>query len=419
MHPVQRAHSALPTPSSARISVAAFAQFTVFGVSSASWLSRLPAIKREFELSDSQFGAYLLVISLGGLIALFIVGGVVARLGGPRSARAAAVVYILAMLLLCAALLTTNGVLLLLALAACGFAGASTNVPMNLAASDIGRRVGRENLSQFHALYSIGAVLGAGIGSLSARLEVAAAAQVASVGLAAGIVMFLLAPAMFDKAASGAAGGAQRGAGGPLAMLRTSLRAWREPRTIKIGALVFFGSLSEGTANAWLAIAIVSGFSASEATGALALSVFTAAMTIGRFLGPVVIGSLGRPRTVIVTGVIGATGLSLFVLSPLGPAMWTGIVLWGIGAALSGPLAIAAAADDPAGAASRLAVASSCGSAAEIAAPPAFGALAQAVGPRHMLLAVVLAIGATLVLSPAVKPLKQSAKSDGPDPERS
>jgi hypothetical protein len=78
-----------------------------------------------------------------------------------------------------------------------------------------------------------------------------------------------------------------RGEAGPGAptTLADRLRVWKEPRTIAIGLIALGMAFAEGSANDWLALAMVDGRGFTNAEGALWFGFFTAGMLIGRNSG--------------------------------------------------------------------------------------------------------------------------------------
>src|SRR6185312_12283767 len=70
--------------------------------------------------------------------------------------------------------------------------------------------------------------------------------------------------------------------------------AWRDPRTLLLGALVLGLGLAEGAAGDWVALAMVDGYDSTAAIGAVGYGIFVSAMTIGRFAGTVVLDKYGR-----------------------------------------------------------------------------------------------------------------------------
>ncbi|HMO11355.1 MAG TPA: MFS transporter, partial [Actinotalea sp.] len=88
-----------------------------------------------------------------------------------------------------------------------------------------------------------------------------------------------------------------------------------------------------------------------------------------------------------------------------------GVVLWGMGAALGFPVGMSAASDDPRRAPARVAVVATIGYSAFLAGPPLLGLLADVVGYRHALLAIVVPVLIGLFVIPAAKPLPTAAGS--------
>jgi len=100
-----------------------------------------------------------------------------------------------------------------------------------------------------------------------------------------------------------------------------------------------------------------------------------------------------------------AAGLALFCWSG---TLWLailGALLWGAGAALTFPMGMSAAADDPRLAAARVSVVSTVGYVAFLAGPPVLGFLADHLGVRNALLFIGIPIVLAAVLASAAKPL--------------
>jgi MFS family permease len=145
----------------------AAACFLLTGVISASWASRVPAIKDGLGLSDGQFAIALLGLEAGAVLGLQLGALVVPRTGSRRA-------LIGSLLAFSAALLGPAFAPSLLMLAASLFAFAALNsvvdVAMNAQGVAVQRLMGRPVLSGLHAMHSLGGVFGAGAGALAARL---------------------------------------------------------------------------------------------------------------------------------------------------------------------------------------------------------------------------------------------------------
>src|SRR5262245_61983853 len=149
--------------SRARLSVTVF--FFAHGALFGTWAARIPAIKDDLDLSEGVLGLSLLCSTLGSLLAMPLVGALVAREGSRRAMLQAVVAY--AALLPCIALAPNVWVLagtLLLFGASLGW----LDVAMNSHGLEVERRYPEPIFSSFHAGWSFGGLAGATVGALCA-----------------------------------------------------------------------------------------------------------------------------------------------------------------------------------------------------------------------------------------------------------
>jgi hypothetical protein len=325
-----------------RARVGAAACFLLTGVISASWASRVPAIKDGLGLSDGQFAIALLGLEAGAVIGLQLGGLVVPRTGSRRA--------------LSASLLAFSGVLLgpavapsLLVLAASLFLFAALNsivdVAMNAQGVSVQRLMGRPVLSGMHAMHSLGGVLGAGAGALAARLGAAPSPHflvAAAVTVVAGlVVMPLLLPSRVD-AEEEPSGDGSASTGG----LRRWFSGWTAPIAL-LGALAFCFTLAEGAGLNWSAVYVTDSLGGTEALGAVGLGVFLGMVTLGRLVGDRLVSRFGPVRVFRAGAVVAGVGFggALLVDAPI--AGMVGLGLLGVGIANALPLAIAAGGNAP------------------------------------------------------------------------
>lgn len=357
--------------------------FTLSGFILASWLSRLPHIRDQLDLTAGQLGRIVLVGSIGAVGSLPLAGLVVNRLG-PRRTVAGAIVLIgmgAGVVALGAGPLTS------IAVVSAGLFGlmygmGTMDVAMNVEGAAVERRIGRTLMPRLHAGFSLGTVIGAGLGALAAAVQLPVSVHLAAAAVVT-VVIGVVACRFFlpDGAPVPAA---ER----PKSGLR---QAWREPRTLLVGVLVLAFALGEGIANDWLAIGLVDGFQTSNATGALGFAVFVAAMTSFRVGGTVALDRFGRVRVLRVSAALIAAGVLMVVFGGSLPVAMAGAVVWGAGSALGFPVGMSAAADNPARAPARVSVVSSIGYTAFLAGPPVLGWLGDQFGVHRALLAVLVA----------------------------
>lgn len=389
-----------------RASLAVFAVFFLSGFAFSGWASRLPAVRDALGMTPAQMGVLLLALAAGSVVWLPLSGVVVQRLGATRTVQVAGSTAVVGLLIAVGAVSLHTVWLTAVGLFAYGAGIAVWDAAMNLEGAAVEQRLGRAVMPRFHAGFSFGTMGGAAIGAGAAALGVPLGAHLAVV-LAATLVALLLAARSFLPEGTHAAHpdeddpGATGGRGG-------SFRAWGERRTVLIGLVVLAAALAEGSANDWLSLAVVDGFDASEATGATGFALFVTAMTAMRLAGTVLLDRFGRVTTLRITAGLASVGLLVFGLAPTLPLAVVGVFAWGAGAALGFPVGMSAAADDPRRAPGRVAVVSTLGYTAFLAGPPLLGLLADHVGYRHALLAVVVPTVISLLLVGVTRPLAEA-----------
>lgn len=409
---------AVPAAVVTRARYSLLALFTLMGLLFSSWLTRLPSLRVDLGIDSAQLGALLIFGAIGALGAVIVTGSIVTRFGSRAVMLVATGGNVVGFGLIAVGAAAGDIRFFVIGALINGICGAGTNIPINLNAALIEQHVGRAILPHFHAAFSIGAALGTLAGAAFSFWHVSAAVHITVVSLVVAALRFALIrpasalqpPPLRNTASDD---GTPRPRGG--VALRTALAAWAEPRTVLIGLVVLAGSLSEGSAGNWLSISVVDGFDEREAVGSLAYGTFIVAMTVFRILGARVIDRYGRVAVLRTSGITALIGLLLFALAPSLALAWVGIVLWGFGAALGVPIAIAAASDEPTRAAARVSVVTSFSSMAQLAAPPVLGLLVETIGGRYALGTISIALLLSIALAGQVAPLVRRPVGDAVD----
>jgi fucose permease len=374
--------------------------FIISGLAFASFISRTPALRDTLGLSSAELGLLLLCVSGGSIAGLPLSGPIVQRLGSGRAALGGAVSVGLGLAGLAAGLQAASVPLVAPGLVLVGLGIGVWDVAMNVQGADVERHLERPLMPRLHAGFSVGTVAGAGLGALSAATGIPLAVQVLVIAVVAPAAMALAVPRFLpDQAADRDTEHAPRA---------SALTAWREPRTLAVGLMVLGFAFTEGSANDWMAVAMVDGYGTSETVGAVGFGIFVTAMTVGRLLGGSALERFGRVPVLRATAALGLAGLLLVLLGGSTPVAMAGAVLWGLGAALGFPVGMSAAADDPARAAVRVSVVSSIGYTAFLAGPPLIGLLAEEAGILPALFVVVGALTLGLIAAGAARPLART-----------
>ncbi|MFD6415932.1 MFS transporter [Streptomyces sp. NPDC060194] len=367
----------------------------VVGVGMSSWIARTPAIRDALDVSTGAMGLVLFGLSVGSMTGVLASGGLVRRFGGQAVIRAGAVLLTcgIAVVAAGAALSVAPGVFCGLALFGGGLGLAE--VAFNIEGAALEKAVGRPVLPVLHGCFSLGTVGGALLGMALTAADVPVGWHLGAVTVVVG--------AAAAWAVSGVPAGTGKAAAATDARPRTTggrLPVWLDRRLVLIGLIVLAMALAEGAANDWLPLVMVDGHGTSATAGSLVYTAFAASMTVGRFAGGPLLARYGRAAVVRVSALAAAAGLAL-VIFPDSPAVATaGVVLWGLGAALGFPVTISAAGDDPHHAAARVSAVATAGYVAFLVGPPALGLLADHVGLRNALIAVLaLVVGAAFLTS--------------------
>lgn len=366
------------------------AVFALNGLLFASLVARVPDVRRELDLDNGGLGLLLLAIAVGSLVALPTTGALVARWGPAAVVRGGTALDVVGLVVAAVGVEVVGSVALTaLGLWLYGAGVGAWDVAMNVEGAEVERRVGRTVMPRFHAAFSVGTVTGALLGVAVVRLGAPMAVHLPVLALLAAPVVVVATAGFLPS---------PRAEDGPRAAA-----AWLEPRTVLLGLMVLAFAVGEGSANDWLALALVDGHDAPGWVGVAGYAAFVTAMTLGRLGGTVVLDQWGRVRSLWVSAVLVVVGVALVVHAGPWPLVGAGCLAWGLGAALGFPVGMSAAADDPARAAARVSVVSTIGYAAFLGGPPLLGALGDRVGTLDAMQVVALLMLPAVVLALAAR----------------
>lgn len=395
-------HAPTSTPTRERVTSARAALFTSFmllGILTTTFLSRMPTVRDELDVTASGLAALLLFGALGSLVGLLVTGWANARLGSRALLWWSAAAYVVAFSAVAVATALGSPVLFSAGYFAVSFTLALYNVPLNTEAAEVERHWGKAIMPQFHAGFSIGMGVGLAIGAGVSHLGVSPLWHFIGMGVVATIARLALIPAAVlngepdpDQAA--------KGIGGPFATAKVE---YRDRRVLLLGVIVFASAMTEMTAAQWMSLSIVDDFGRQESVGDLVYWIFVTAMFVVRFSGAPIIGRWGRVVTLRVSALLAATGVLLFAFAPSFWAVPVAALIWGAGAALNFPIGFSAAADDPKRATASVAAVSTFSTIAGLIVPQIVGRLAAWVDLRHALLLVITGSIASFVLARAVR----------------
>ena len=366
--------------------------FLLNGFAFATWASRIPDVRDRLDLDNGQLGLLLLVIACGSVLTLPTTGALIARFGAAAVVRAGVTSALIGLLGASVGVAMAAVPVVACSLFFYGLGVGIWDVAMNVEGAAVERRLGRTIMPRFHAGFSLGTVFGAMLGAAAAGLDIPMSWHVGVLAALVFVIVQVTTGGFLPRVAEGDSEAGPR---------QAAWRAWLEPRTLLIGVMVFALAVTEGTANDWLAVALIDGYDVPHWMGIAGFGLFLTAMTLARVAGTVVLDRYDRVPVLWTTMAAAALGVLIIVYG--GPLAPLGIVLWGLGASLGFPVGMSAASDDEANAPARVSVVSTIAYTAFLAGPPLLGFVADHVGTLHALLAVAILLVPSALVVPAAR----------------
>ncbi|MFK4028239.1 MFS transporter [Stutzerimonas balearica] len=295
--------------------------FFMAGFGLAVWAPLVPYVRERIEMSDALFGVLLLCIGIGSLSWMPLSGLLVSRLGiRPVVLGAVALLGVA----LAGMALADSVWLMALALFCFGGSLGVIDVVLNIQSVLVETAVGRRMMSNFHGMFSLGAIVGAL--AMTLQLSMGLSAEFGTLSMTAVVVIANLSVARGFLP--------DRAPGGGLAFVR--------PRGLVLlaGLLCFAVYLAEGAVLDWSALYLTGEKSLEVSLGGLGYAAYTLMVTIARFGGAPVINRLGPARVIALGGLVAALGIALTLSTTSWPLALLGYGLCGLGCANVAPVLI-------------------------------------------------------------------------------
>jgi len=325
------------------------------------WLALIPVAKTDLGLTKATLAIALMGVPLALVPGLQIAGRVISKFG-PR--RIATVFFPLQAMAFVLPLLAWSGVSLFVALFVVGLMMAFIEVAMNAYAGRLEKQAGALIMNRCHGFWALGLTLG------SATVAFVDSAILAQIGLAAvsavfGVTVSRVLPRLPGDEAQSAA---------PRRRLSELPKA-----LLMIASFMFVVTLTEGIMADWAAVYLSEQLNDPTARAGIAVTIFSAFMAGGRFLGDVVKARLGAVRHAKVTVGCAVLGLVILVLPLPVWLAYPGFALVGFGVSAAYPLGVSSiAALDDQYEAPNIAIAATVAMGGFMVGPPLIGFLSEA-----------------------------------------
>jgi MFS family permease len=356
----------------ARPRMARLAVGTIFfanGAVLANWFARIPDVKQQLALSEGTLGLALLSTAVGALIAQPITGLVIGRVGSRVVTTAMGLLFCAIVALLGFA---TSLPVLMLVLCLLGAFNGGLDVAMNAQAALVEHEYGRSIMNSFHALWSVGGLVGAGLGGLAASRGLSLTAHFLLAAAGGAIVMLIAFRGLVPDR------GAHAGHDVVFALPPRAL--------IPMGVVAFCALVCEGAIGDWGAIYLREGLNSTRGLAATGYAVFALLMAAGRFTGDSLTMRFGSARLVRSSGILVVAGIALALVSNTPWTAIAGFALVGAGVSCIFPLILSAASRTPGVApGTGIAAMATAGYTGFLVGPPLIGSVAELVTLRGAL----------------------------------
>lgn len=290
-------------------------------MSFASWASRIPDVKDFLKLGDAALGTVLFAMPIGSLSALPVAGIIISKFGSRNVALFSMLFYVVAMPLLGNA---NSTIQLAIALFLFGFGGDLLNISMNVQAVNVEKIQQRSIMSSFHAVFSIGFMIGAALGGFIASEDISVFQHLTFVGatdLFIGIIIYRLlvkSDEQTDKA--------------------QPLFALPDRGLILLGIIAFCGMLSEGAMADWSTLYYKQVLNNSKGFATAGFTAFSVMMVLGRIFGDKIVNRFGLRKTLLINCLIVFLGMFVALISMNPISVIIGFGITGLGLSTIVPL---------------------------------------------------------------------------------
>lgn len=372
--------------------------FFMNGAVLASWIPHIPDAKQAHGLGDGTLGLVLLAMGAGAITAMPLAGRLIGRFGSRGMTTVAAIAFAATLPL---PILSPSVPCLVAALFALGACNGTLDVSMNAHAVAVEHRYQRPIMSTFHALFSLGGLVGAAVAALATAAGLRPIPHVVLATIVAVGVMTLAVRGLMPTAPAG------RQAGPVFALPSRAL--------LGLGSLAFLGLLAEGSMADWSAVYLRETLATDMTTAAIGFAAFSLTMAAGRFTGDRLVARFGPGAVLRTSSLVAAVGLAcgLLIGAPIAAIIGFGAVGFGIANII--PVLFSAAGSMPDVApGSALAAVATTGYFGFLAGPALIGLTAE-LTTLSVGLAVVSAACAVIAASAAiVEPRTAPAVASGP-----
>jgi MFS family permease len=298
--------------------------FLLCGLNFATWATRIPDFKYLLHLSDAELGTVLMGLPFGSLVSLPLAGWLLSKFHSRYICMLAVLLYIIIIPLIG---FSINSYILFAALFFFGMAGDILNIAMNTQVVALEAKMSKIIMSSFHAIFSIGLMLGSLLGGLLSRLGYDFQSHFY---LISGINILCI-PIFYPNLLRNEAD--QHAENMPQSSILNL-----GPYLIILALVAFCGMLCEGAMADWITLYFKEAVDLSSYSSTIGFSSFALAMVLGRFTGDYISRNFGVKNILSLNGILISLGMLITLGIPQIEFKIIGCFLTGLGISTIVPL---------------------------------------------------------------------------------
>jgi len=299
------------------VQLAAKLTYTILGFSVAAWATLIPYAKENLNVQEGILGLLLLCLGAGAVCAMPFSGALASRYGCRKVLALLIPIFLICLVLLS---IIDNVWLFALTLAIFGIATGIVDVVMNIQGVFIEQAHNKNMMSGFHAMYSIGGVLGSGLMAAMLSMGLSPFVSCAILAISGCIIVLIFAVKYFLPY-------------GDSGKKAASIFVIPQGLILILSILCFMLYMNEGVVLDWSGLFLTQERGIEPAHAAISFAVFSATTALGRLAGDRLVQMFGVKKLLIGGGFLAAMGHGLVLGSNSFTLALIGFGIIGLGAA--------------------------------------------------------------------------------------
>ncbi|MHB1179632.1 MAG: MFS transporter [Daejeonella sp.] len=340
--------------------------FFAYGLTFASWASRIPSIQQHLNISDGVLGLVLFALPAGLFLCLPFSGWIINHFGSRQVVIISGLIYTSLLLFIGMA---QNLSQLVVVLFVFGFFSNLLNIAVNTQAAGVETMYEKTIMASFHGMWSLAGFAGAAIGTVMMGYGVEPVYHFILILILMVFIISLSSSNMILKDAGQSAEGLKF--------------VMPDKALLKLGIIAFCSLICEGTMFDWSGVYFLKVVKAEPAWVGAGYTAYMVAMASGRFIADWLTHQIGVQRVLQLSGLMTVSGLLIAVLFPQQITAIIGFLIVGLGVSSVVPLAYSAASKSKTMPASQaLSAVTTIGFFGLLVGPPIIGLIAGATDLR-------------------------------------